>query len=75
MEEEEEEEEVKILPVIFHCRQISLRFVCIVSTVDIRTNIAAFNPLNAKLNPISHLLALLRAHLILHVSRLRVSFA
>jgi hypothetical protein len=28
-----------------------------------------FNPLNAELNPICHLLALLRAHHILHVSR------
>jgi hypothetical protein len=31
------------------------------------------NPLNAELNPICHLLALLGAHLILHVSRLRVN--
>jgi len=30
------------------------------------------NPLNAKLYPIYHLLALLRAHPILHVSRIRV---
>jgi hypothetical protein len=30
------------------------------------------NPLNAKLNPICHLLALLGAHHILHVSRVRV---
>jgi hypothetical protein len=30
------------------------------------------NPLNAKLNPICHLLALLGAHPILHVSRVRV---
>jgi hypothetical protein len=30
------------------------------------------NPLNAKLNPICHLLALLGAHHILHVSGLRV---
>ena len=30
------------------------------------------NPLNAELNPISHLLALLGAHHILHVSRVRV---
>jgi len=33
---------------------------------------SAFNPLNAKLNPICHLLALLGAHHILHVSRIRV---
>jgi len=31
------------------------------------------NPLNAKLNPICHLLAMLGAHPILHVSRLRVN--
>jgi hypothetical protein len=31
-----------------------------------------FNPLNAKLNPICQLLALLGAHLILHISRIRV---
>ena len=30
------------------------------------------NPLNAELNPIWHLLALLRAHPILHISRIRV---
>ena len=33
-----------------------------------------FNPLNAELNPIRHLLALLGAHHIFHVSRVRVSF-
>jgi len=32
----------------------------------------SFNPLNAELNPICHLLALLGAHHILHVSRIRV---
>jgi hypothetical protein len=31
-----------------------------------------FNPLNAELNPICHLLALLGAHHFLHVSRIRV---
>jgi hypothetical protein len=35
--------------------------------------IIMINPLNAELNPICHLLALLRAHPILHVSRIRVS--
>jgi len=30
------------------------------------------NPINAELNPICHLLALLGAHHILHVSRIRV---
>ena len=33
----------------------------------------SLNPLNAKLNPICHLLALLGAHRILHVSRIRVN--
>jgi len=32
------------------------------------------NPLNAKLNPTCHLLALLGAHHILHVSRIRVNY-
>jgi hypothetical protein len=31
-----------------------------------------FNPLNAKLNPICHLLSLLGTHLIYHVNRIRV---
>ena len=35
-------------------------------------HVKQFNPLNAKLNPISHLLVLLRAHHILHISRIRV---
>ena len=33
-----------------------------------------FNPLNAELNPICHLLALLGAHHIFHVSVLRVKY-
>jgi len=32
-----------------------------------------FNPLNTKLNPICHLLALLATHPIFHVSRIRVN--
>ena len=32
------------------------------------------NPLNAELNPIRHLLALVGAHHILHVSRIRLKF-
>ena len=39
--------------------------------VEIPANFA-FNPLNGKLNPICHLVALLGAHHILHVSRIRV---
>ena len=37
-----------------------------------RLRIAKLNPLNAELNPICHLLALLGAHHFLHVSRIRV---
>ena len=33
---------------------------------------AVFNPLNAELNPICHVLALLGAHIIFHVSRIGV---
>jgi hypothetical protein len=36
---------------------------------------AGINTLNAELNPICHLLALLGAHHILHVSRIRVHVA
>ena len=35
----------------------------------------SFNTLNAELNPICHLLALLQAHPILHISRIRVNQA
>jgi hypothetical protein len=37
------------------------------------THLNKFNLLNAELNPICHILALLRAHPILHVSRIRVN--
>jgi hypothetical protein len=33
-----------------------------------------FNPLNAELSPICHLLALLGVHHFLHVSRIRVNY-
>jgi len=35
--------------------------------------LTVINPLNAELNPICHLLALVEAHPILHVSRVRVN--
>jgi hypothetical protein len=35
--------------------------------------VTKFNPLKAELNPICHLLALLDAHLIFHVSSIRVN--
>jgi hypothetical protein len=40
---------------------------------DVITVETIVNPLNIKLNPISHLLALLGAHHILHVSRIEVN--
>jgi len=40
---------------------------------DLYRGISDFNPLNAELNPICHFLALLGAHHILHVGRIRVS--
>jgi hypothetical protein len=48
---------------------------CMVRGLAGSTTIAPtfLNPLNAKLNPICHLLALLGAHHILHVSRIRVN--
>ena len=39
---------------------------------DGEVNGSCFNPLNSELNPICHLLALLEAHHILHISRIRV---
>jgi hypothetical protein len=38
-----------------------------------KRNASYINPLNAELNPIYHLLALLGAHHILHISRIRVN--
>jgi len=40
---------------------------------SVEKNSSLINPLNAKLNPICHLLALLGTHHILHVSRIRVN--
>jgi hypothetical protein len=42
------------------------------SYLEERTWAADINPLNAEFNPFCHLLALLGAHHILHVSRVRV---
>ena len=42
--------------------------------IDISETTLAFNLSNAELNPICHLLALLGAHLIFHVSELRVKY-
>jgi hypothetical protein len=43
-----------------------MQFVC-------KEHTEAINPLNAELNPICHLMALLGAHHIFHVSRIRVN--
>jgi len=47
---------------------------CMMLVMKLRTQ-ELFNPLNAELNPICHLLALLGAHLILHISRIRVKMS
>ena len=41
--------------------------------IIISTTLFFINPLNAELNPICYLLALLEAHHFLHVSRIRVT--
>jgi hypothetical protein len=52
---------------------MSIRQVCFCCLIFCQVQkLHRINPLNAKLNPICHLLALSGAHLILHVSRLRV---
>jgi len=42
-------------------------------TIILLLHVSVFNPLNTELNPICHLLALLGAHHIFHVSGLRVN--
>jgi hypothetical protein len=42
-------------------------------TIAVHFSFMVFNPSNAELNPICHLLALLEAHPKLHVSRIRVN--
>jgi hypothetical protein len=44
------------------------------ATCSSRAVIGGFNLLDAELNPICHLLALLGAHHILHISRIRVKY-
>jgi hypothetical protein len=58
---------VKLNVPFYLLRSVKLKSGVINSSVD--SNI---NPLNAELNPLCHLLALLGAHHILHVSRVRV---
>jgi len=47
-------------------------FLCLKKEAEATSDGHVFNPLNAELNPIRHLLALLDAHHIFHVSGLRV---
>jgi len=53
--------------------------ICTICIVDLMMSglrskhVEEFNPLNAELNPIGHLLALLEVHHILYVSRIRVN--
>jgi len=46
--------------------------ICLTTEEKARKTLSKVNPLNAKFNPICHLLALLGAHHILHISRIRV---
>ena len=48
---------------------------CILYIYSTNVGTEYFNPLNAELNPICHLMALLGAHLIFHISGLRVKHA
>jgi len=49
----------------------AFKYLEIVKSLQVKLSV---NPLNAKLNPIYHVLALLGAHHILHISKIRVKF-
>jgi len=51
-------------------RWFQFKYMMMLNTDRIKTTV--LTPLNAKLNPICHLLPLLWAHPILHISRIRV---
>ena len=58
-----------------NCQYISFQIHCATNTnvtISLPNSPFIINPLNAKLNPIRHLLALVGAHHILHVSRIRL---
>jgi hypothetical protein len=57
-----------LLPIALRPFQFGLGFLELIKQLNI---INYVNPLNAKLNPICHLLALLGTHTIFHVSRIR----
>ena len=56
---------------LHHCYSIMPLLTCIA----LNSTLSSFNPLNAELNPICHLLALLGVHHIFYVSGLRVNVA
>jgi hypothetical protein len=65
---------------VLHYRRSRLHLKCDGTRAETRFRLSAkrtspFNHLNAELNPISKLLALLGAHPILHISRIRVKSA
>ena len=57
----------------FLLRRIERHEILLITATTYVVYLPSFNPLNAELNPICHLLALLGAHHILHVSRIRVN--
>jgi hypothetical protein len=59
-------------PSLLSFSQYGRRSACFWLQQQVYRNAGGFNPLNVELNPICHLLALLGAHHILHVSRVRV---
>ena len=58
-------------------KTLQMQVVCLIALntrgADTRKEAVKLNPLNAELNPICHLLALLGAHHIFHVSGIRVN--
>jgi hypothetical protein len=57
--------------IIWYMTHTHTAFNSLISSYSV-SNYGDINPLNAELNPICHLLALLGAHHILYVSRIRV---
>jgi len=55
------------------CMNFRLTYIHIYALIFLFVTLVFFNPLNAELNPICHLLALLGNHHISHVSEFRVN--
>jgi len=66
---------MKIMSKIFQAGFLSLPTKTAAISRKDRRSQQRLNPLNAELNPLCHLQALLGAHHILHVSRIRVNFS